>query len=448
MTPLLWIEDDNALVRVLGPLIAAAGYDLAVAKDAAAARAAIATRAPDLVLLDLMLPPTGRVEDGLALLTDLLALHPGVKVVVLSGAGRRRIALDAIRRGAHDFLDKPIDPDVLTVVLERAASRATLERSVDDLQRRLADSKPTVGMIGDSPAFLAAIDLADRVAPTPIPVLVTGENGTGKELMARRVHERSGRASGPLVVINCGALAPSLLESTLFGHVRGAFTGAERARAGVMVEADGGTLFLDEVGEMEPATQVRLLRAIDNQEVMPLGADRPRSIDVRFVCATNRDLSAMVADGSFRDDLYWRLNGVEIRLPPLRDRATDILLLARHFASEAATMVGRPAPFELSDDIQALLLQHGWPGNLRELRHALRRAAVMAGPRGELEAVHLGLHGGTTPDGTTLADAVAALERRLIRATLATEGGNRTRAAQRLGLSRQGLLNKIARHDL
>jgi len=446
MTRILWIEDDAALVRVLGPLVLRGGHELVVARDGPSGLGKLDQA--DVVLLDLMLPPTGRPADGLALLTRILAMRPDLKVVVLSGAGRRGVAIEAVRRGAFDFLDKPIDPDVLAVVLERAASRRTLEQTVGRLQSQLRRAAPATAMIGDAPVFQAAVELADRVAPTPIPVLLTGENGTGKELMARRVHRHSRRADGPFVVINCGALAPSLLESTLFGHHKGAFTGADRDRKGVLVEADGGTLFLDEVGELEPATQVRLLRAIDNQEVMPLGADRPRKVDVRFVAATHRDLSAMVADGSFRDDLFWRLNGVQVPLPPLRDRGHDIIVLAHHFAAEAATMVGRAEPFRLGDAVQAALLQHSWPGNLRELRHALRRAAVMSGPGGELDAAHLGLADAHPEALGTLAEAVEAVERRLIASALEREGGNRTRAARRLGLSRQGLLNKMERFGL
>jgi DNA-binding NtrC family response regulator len=449
MTPLLWIEDDGALVRVLGPLIASFGYDVTVVGDGEGALASL----PDhdgLVLLDLMLPPTGRAEDGLELLSEMLRRRPALKVIVLSGAGRRGVALQAVRLGAHDFLDKPVDPDVLRVVLERAVSRLALERTVGSLRAQLASGRPSVAMLGDAPIFQSAVDLADKVAPTPIPVLLLGENGTGKELMARRVHERSARRSGPLVVINCGALAPSLLESTLFGHVRGAFTGAHQDRNGVLVEANGGTLFLDEVGELEPATQVRLLRVIDNQEVLPVGADQTRKVDVRFVSATNRDLDAMVAEGSFRDDLFWRLNGVSIRVPPLRDRGDDVVLLAQHFATEAMAMVGRTVPLRIEGEVAQALRQHSWPGNLRELRHAMRRAAVMAGPGAELSVAHLGLRpnaSGGSEEGS-LAEAVAGLERRMVVNALAAEGGNRSRAAQRLGLSRQGLLNKIGRYDI
>lgn len=433
---LLWIEDDLSLRRVLGPLLRAEGYALTEAGDADTARVAARVH-PDLVLLDLMLPPTGRAETGLALLDTLLADSPPPRVVVLSGAGGRGAALEAIRRGAYDFLAKPVDPDVLLVVLARARERVHLEREIQHLRSRVLAGG---GVLGQSPPFLAALDLADRVAPTDLSVLLTGENGTGKEVLARRIHGASRRAERPFIPINCGALPSTLLESTLFGHTRGAFTGADRARKGLFVEADGGTLFLDEVGDLEPATQVRLLRALEAQEILPVGADRPVRVDVRIVSATNRDLEAARAEGTFRDDLYWRLRGIEIRLPPLRDRGDDILLLARAFLDAAAP------GHELGDEARAALLAHPWPGNLRELRHAMQRAAVMAGSRALVTPADLGLAPvASPPDGGTFDAQVAALERRLIQGALDAEGGNRSRAARRLGLSRQGLLNKIGR---
>ncbi|MCB9742195.1 MAG: sigma-54-dependent Fis family transcriptional regulator [Alphaproteobacteria bacterium] len=442
--PLLWVEDDPALRRVYRPLLTAEGYALTEATTAAEALAAAKAQSPKLVLLDLMLPPSQTKEEGLGVLDALLERDPGVKVVVVTGAGGRDTALEAVRRGAHDFLSKPVDPDVLLVVLERARARAHLEAEVHSLRDRLAASSPRGAMLGESATFLAAVDLADRVAPTDLPALITGENGTGKELLARRVHAGSRRAGQPFVAVNCGALPPTLLESTLFGHVRGAFTGASQSRRGLFQEAHGGTLFLDEVAEMEPPTQVRLLRALESGEILPVGADRPVMVDVRLVSATNRDLDAMVASGEFRDDLYWRLRGIEVTLPPLRDRGDDVLLLARHFLNSSAL----GGTHELSPRAMDSLRAHPWPGNLRELRHAMQRAAVMAGARALIEPADLGLRALETPDGGTLAAQLEALERRAIGAALAAEGGNRTRAAKRLGLSRQGLLNKIARYEL
>ncbi len=446
---LLWIEDDPALRRVYRPLLEAEGYVLGEAATPDRARAAIAAQPPDLVLLDLMLPPSQSPAEGLALLEHILDAKPGTKVIVLTGAGGQDTALKAVRHGAFDLLRKPVDPDVLLVVLQRAAARARLEAALSSERERAVQGRPDAAMLGDAPPFRAAVELADKVAPTDLPVLVLGENGTGKELLARRLHAVSRRAHKPFVAVNCGALPPNLLESTLFGHEKGAFTGADRARPGLFAEADGGTLFLDEVGEMEPPTQVRLLRALESGEILPVGASRPVRVDVRIVSATNRDLDQATASGAFRDDLYWRLKGVEVVLPPLRDRGGDIDLIARHFLSEAASLVGDRSPRTLSDAALQTLRAHPWPGNLRELRHTMQRAAVLAPADGRIGPEALGLRPATTsPDGDSLAARVEALERREIAAALAAEGGNRSRAARRLGLSRQGLLNKMARFDL
>ena len=442
-TRLLWVEDDPALRRVMRPLLRAEGYEVTEAGDVAEAIAAAERSQPELVLLDLMLPPSQTPAEGFGLLDRFVQGDSALKVIVLTGSGARATALDAVRRGAHDFLAKPVDPEVLLVVLRRAAARAALEREVAALRQRLAAAKPAGSMIGSSPAFIAAVDLCDRVAPTDLPVLITGENGTGKELLARRVHEGSRRSAGPFVAVNCGALPPTLLESTLFGHTRGAFTGADRAHKGLFAEADGGTLFLDEVGELEPPTQVRLLRALESGEILPVGADRPSRVDVRIVSATNRAMDAMVQQQRIRDDLYWRLRGIEITLPPLRDRGEDVLLIGRFFLQNAGL-----GAYDLSPRAEDAMRAHPWPGNLRELRHAMQRAAVMAGSRRSIEPADLGLRAVAAPDGDSLADQIEALERRAVASALNAEGGNRSRAAKRLGLSRQGLLNKLARFGL
>jgi DNA-binding NtrC family response regulator len=447
MTHLLWVEDDAALRRVYRPLLEAEGYVVSEAADAVAAVSAATRVAPDLVLLDLMLPPTQRAEEGLNLLDQLLQRCPSAKVVVVTGSGARDVALASVRRGAHDHLQKPVDPDVLLVVLKRAAALGQMEREIAALKQQLVERQPGGGLVGRAPQLISAVDLADRVGPTDLAVLITGEHGTGKELLARRVHEASRRAGQPWVAVNCGALPPTLLESTLFGHVKGAFTGADRARKGLFTEAHGGTLFLDEVGDLEPPTQVRLLRAIEAGEILPVGADRTVHVDVRIVSATNRDLSRLTREGAFRDDLFWRLRGIEISLPPLRDRGEDIIILARHFLCQAETLVG--GAHALTPAAEQALLAHPWPGNLRELRHCMQRAAVMAGSRPAVVPADLGLQAPTTgPDGSTLSGQVEALERRVIAAALATEGGNRSRTALRLGLSRQGLLNKLSRLGL
>jgi transcriptional regulator with PAS, ATPase and Fis domain len=292
-----------------------------------------------------------------------------------------------------------------------------------------------------------------------VPILVTGESGTGKEVFARYIHARSARASRPFVAVNCGALAPALLESTLFGHKRGAFTGAVSDARGLFVEADGGTLFLDELGDLELGLQVKLLRAIESGEILPLGATKPVTVNVRLVSATNRPLPAMVAAKTFRDDLYWRVRGIEIALPRLADRAGDLGLLAQHFLNQARALVPGAGQPRLSPEALRRMEAYAWPGNLRELRHEMQRALVMAAGRDEILEADLspGLHApratattGDVAEGSaeTLDAQIAALERREITRALAATGGNRSHAATRLGLSRQGLLNKMARHGI
>ncbi|MBL8617119.1 MAG: sigma-54-dependent Fis family transcriptional regulator [Deltaproteobacteria bacterium] len=444
---MLWVEDDAALRRVLRPLLEAEGYAVAEAVDVAGALAAVGRLPPDLVLLDLMLPPTQRPEEGLGLLDQLLRVAPGLKVIVLTGSGGRGVALDAVRRGAHDLLRKPVDPDELLVVLKRAVRMRQLEAEVEALRAQLP--APADAILGQSPPLLAALQLADKVAPSALPVAILGEPGTGKELFARRVHARSRRAAGPLVTVNCGALPPTLIESTLFGHERGAFTGADRARDGLFQQAHGGTIFLDEVGDLPLPVQVTLLRVLETGDLLPVGGQRPVRVDVRVLSATNRDLGAAVRSGNFREDLYWRLRGVELTLPPLRARGDDVLVLAEHFLRQ---LDGLGAPPPLSAGARAALRAHAWPGNLRELRHCVQRAAVLGAGQAELQPEDLGLAGlpSTAEAGVegTLSAAVDALERRMIGDALQAEGGNRSRSARRLGLSRQGLLNKLDRYGL
>ena len=398
-----------------------------------------------------MLPPSQRPEEGLRLLDRLLIEVPGAKVIVLTGSGGRDVALDAVRRGAHDLLKKPVDPDELLIVLKRARKMGALEAEVAALRRRLPGAEGE--LIGAAPPLLAALQLIDKVAQSALPVAIAGEPGTGKELAARRVHARSRRAKGHFVAVNCGAIPPTLIEGTLFGHERGAFTGADRERPGLFVEASGGTLFLDEVGDLPPAVQVALLRVLETGDVLPVGARRSLQVDVRVVSATNRDLGMLVKQGLFREDLYWRLRGVEVLLPPLRARGDDVITLAEHFLHQLAGL-GATVP-RLGPAAQAALRAHPWPGNLRELRHCVQRAAVLASGEAELQPEDLGLGPlrpgpAQPPPGVeiSLAEAVLALEHRMITAALDAEGGNRSGAARRLGLSRQGLLNKLARHGL
>jgi DNA-binding NtrC family response regulator len=455
---ILLVDDDGAFRTVYAQLLRAEGYEVAEAGDAAQAWARIASAPPRLVVLDLMLPPRGTPEEGSALLERILTRDPAIKVIVVSGAGEGPLALSLVRRGAYDFLSKPVDPDVLVSVCARAAARLALEDRVSELEASLASSlRSEVGLLGSAPPFVEARTIAERAAATDVPILITGESGTGKDVLARYVHARSPRASKPLVAVNCGALSPALLESTLFGHRRGAFTGAVGDARGLFVEADGSTLFLDEIGDLDLPLQVKLLRALESGEVLPVGASRPVTVDVRLVSATNRPLGEMVAAKTFRDDLYWRIRGIEIPLPRLAARAEDLAPLAQHFLNQARALVPRAAAARLSPEAIRRLEGYEWPGNLRELRHEMQRALVMAAGRDEI--LEADLSPALRPiarasslseprDDAPLDEKIAALERREIERALAATGGNRSHAALRLGLSRQGLLNKMARHGI
>jgi DNA-binding NtrC family response regulator len=455
---LLLVDDDAAFRDVYRELLGGDGFEVVVAADAKEAVTRFEKSSARLVVLDLMLPPSGRPEEGAALCERFLAARPAAKIIVVSGAGETPLALHLVQRGAYDFLAKPVDPDVLLAVVARAAARLALEDRVAELEKSLVSSAGD-GPLGASPAFIEARTLAERAAPTDVPVLITGESGTGKEIFARYLHAKSRRKDAPFVAINCGALAPALLESTLFGHKRGAFTGAVADARGLFVEAHGGTLFLDELGDLDLALQVKLLRALETGEVLPVGASKSVTVDVRIVSATHKPLADMVAAKTFRDDLYWRVRGIEIALPRLADRVGDLPVLAQHFLNQARALVPRAAAATLSPSALRRLEAYAWPGNLRELRHEMQRALVMAAGRSEIleedlspalrrpaAASAAAIASGSV--GTTLEEKIASLERREIAEALAATGNNKSHAAQRLGLSRQGLLNKMDRYGL
>jgi DNA-binding NtrC family response regulator len=407
---LLIVDDDAAFRDVYRQLLAADGHAILEAGDQVQAEARFVASDVRLVLLDLMLPPSGKAHAGAELCSRLLSRRPGAKIIVVSGASEVPLALEVVRRGAYDFLAKPVDPDVLLAVIARAAARLKLEDRVAELESR---ATVDAGLLGDSPAFRAALTLADKAAPTDVPLLISGASGTGKELFARHVHARSRRARKPMVAINCGALTATLLESTLFGHKKGAFTGAIADAPGLFAEADGGTLFLDEIGDMEPALQVKLLRVLESGELTPVGASKSIHVDVRVVSATHQPLADLVAAGRFREDLYWRIRGIEISLPRLSERSGDLPMLAQHFLNQG-------------------------------------RALVMAAGRDEILAEDLSLAAPSRPssEASTLEDKIFALERRELEAALAATSNNKSQTAERLGLSRQGLLKVMTRLGL
>ncbi len=451
-SPILLIDDDSAFRKVYSALLRQAGHSVTEADDRQSADRAFAQSQHSVVLLDLMLPPDGSAQGGLEQLKAMLGRATGAKIIVVSGAGDLKIMLQAVGAGAYDFLTKPVDPDVLLVVVDRALEKAALEQRIDALQRSLADAEPEGAMIGRSAAFQAATDMGRRVADRAGAGLGPGHPGTANELMGGAAHRPSARADSAFVVVNCGGIPDTLFESAMFGHVRGAFTGAHRDRKGLFAQADGGTIFLDEIGDMPVALQVKLLRTLESGEILPVGADRTVRVDVRLISATNRDLPQLMQSGDFREDLYWRIKGAQIHLPALRDRPADIPLLAAHFLARHRVLGSDGRPRRLSDDALDAMMNHPWPGNLRELRNELQRAAVMVGERSVIERSDLGFAAGpgatSAAPAATLADKVQALERREIEAALTRCHGNRTHAADALGLSRQGLLKKMARYAL
>lgn len=441
--PILLVDDEPAFLRLASAWLERQGHRVVVAADGAQARDAFRRDRPDLVILDLVMPPDRTPRAGLALVPEFAA----VPVVVLTAHADHALAVDAVAAGAWDFLAKPVEPDLLRLVVERALVKRRLERDLVAL-RAASDSADRI--LGASPAIDRLKAMIRRVGPADLPVVVLGPSGTGKDLVAQALHAASPRRAAPFVAVHCGAIPAELLESELFGHLKGSFTGAHRDRDGLIAAADGGTLFLDEVGEMPPAMQVKLLRFLEDGTFTPIGDRRPRAADVRVVAATHRDLDAMVAAGRFREDLFYRLKGILLRTPALAERRQDIALLASAFLADAAG--GRR--LRLGADGLAWLAAQDWPGNVRELKAVVAAAAALADPAGDgvlgpadLAFARTGEPPAPALAGSppTLAAAVADLERRLIAAALAATGGNHSAAARRLGVSRVGLLKMMRR---
>jgi two-component system response regulator HydG len=365
--------------------------------------------------------------------------------VLLTAHGSERTAVAAMKQGAYDYFRKPFEADELLAVVARAVEAVRLAGDKARLEAEL-DLSRSLTFASDAMRRLAV--LVARVAPRPVTVLITGESGTGKERLAEAVVGASDRRDAPFVRFNCAAIRPELAEAELFGHARGAFTSADRARRGLFREADGGTLFLDEIGELDLATQASLLRALQEGEVRPLGEDRPVAVDVRILAATHRDLVEEVRRGAFREDLYYRLNVVQLRIPPLRERPEDIPVLAQRFLAEFADRYGT-GPLGPTAALTERLLTHRWPGNVRELRNALESLVALS-PPGRLDLALLAVGGSTGAEavGATLADKMGAYERGLLVAALDAHGGNRTQAARSLGIGRATLYEKLEKHGL
>lgn len=436
MARILVIDDDAAFRDGLVETLRDLGHAVTEAVSGEEGVLLYEAALPDLVFLDLRMPGMG----GMAALERLRGdeAAPAVPVVVLTAYASGANTIGAMRQGAFDHLTKPLGRDEIVTVLDRALSRASAAVAAPIL----SDGP----LVGSSPAMRAVQKLIGMAAASDSTVLVTGETGTGKELVARALHEYGPRAKGPFVSVNCAAIPAELLESELFGHVAGAFTGAVRAQQGRFREAQGGTLLLDEIGDMDAAMQAKILRVLQERVVTPVGG-KAEAVDVRVVAATHRDLLRSIEAGRFRADLYYRLHVIPIALPPLRERVSDIVALAEHFLQAANPAAAK----RLSTGAAAALLGHGWPGNVRELRNAIERAAALA--RGAvIEAADLAFLGGAAVveagDEQSLPDAVAALERAMIGRALVEAGGSRTEAAKRLGIHRQLLYDKMKRHGL
>ena len=446
---LLIVDDEPSLRHTLSLILEGEGHEVATAANGAEALERLAGGGVDIVLCDLRMPAMG----GLEFLDRYQAGGGGALVIVMSAYGDADTAIAAMQRGAYDYIGKPFRAEEVALVVRKAAEREGLRAQVRRLQGELSALQGGGEIVGRSAAMRAALDVARKVARHPSTALITGESGTGKELVARLIHAASPRAAASFVAVNCGAIPEALLESELFGHVKGAFTGAVADSAGLFVEADGGTLFLDELGELPPPLQVKLLRALQESEVRALGAPAPRRVDVRVIAATNRDLAADVASGRFRGDLYYRVNVVAIRLPPLRERREDIPELALHFVARYNARLGLDVR-GLTPAAMRVLVEYPWPGNVRELENVVERALVLCGgpqiePEHLPETVRAGSAAGAlAPTDLSVKRQTEALERALIHRALEQTAGNRTRAAQLLELSHRALLYKIREYGL
>ena len=444
---ILVVDDEPAQRTVLGGFLRKRGFEVAQGASVEEALAHVSARTIDLVLTDLRMPGGG----GLALLEGVRAINPEIPVVVMTAFGTVASAVDAMKKGAADYLTKPIDLDELEVLIGRTLERRALVAENRELRRELETRYRLAGLETANAKMSEAINTAARAAASRATILIRGESGTGKELLARAIHHASPRSKGPLVAVNMAAVPETLVESELFGHERGAFTGADRERRGRFELADGGSLFLDEIGDLPRATQAKLLRVLQEQTFERLGGTRSLHVDARVIAATNRDLEAMVRQGEFREDLYYRLNVVTIDLPPLRSRREDIPLLVDHFLRRFAAE-SKAAVESVSREAMDVLLKYEYPGNVRELENIVHRAVVLArGP--VVSTADLPLHvaelrsEGQQPPASFV-ERVAQFERELILEALERAGGVQTRAARELGMSERHLRYKLRKYGL
>ena len=438
MNPKLLIVDDDEEIRTQMKWGLAQDHEVVLAEDAESALSAFQEHRPSVVLLDLGLPPhPGTPEEGLSVLSEIKSRDQATKVIIVSGQGERGNALQAVGAGAYDFLTKPVDLDELKLILRRAFHVASLEKDHRELQARM-QADTFEGLLGSSPQMQQVFTIIRKVAGSNAPILILGESGTGKEMAALAIHRRSQRKDGPFVAINCSAIPETLLESELFGHEKGSFTGAHAQRKGRIESATGGTLFLDEIGDIPLPIQVKLLRFLQEQRIERVGGRQELQVDARVIAATNVDLKKAIIQGKFREDLFYRLAVVVMSLPPLRERAGDIRLLAQEFLRRNAAASGKEGLVLAKDAIQALET-HTWPGNVRELENRVKRAVIMAeGKRVFAEDLELeAADAGGSP--LSLKEARETAEREIIMKALRRHMGRIAPAAADLGISRPTL---------
>jgi two-component system, NtrC family, response regulator len=438
----LVVEDDPGLRSQLR--WALSDYDVHLAEDRPSAREMLAREEPAVVVLDLGLPPHAHdATEGLALIRDVLNFRSSIKVIVASGNEDRRMALEAIRLGAYDFYPKPVDQQILRVIIDRAWNTHRLEEELRHVSE-LTVASPLTGLVAASPIMLKLCGLVERVAGSEVGVLLTGESGTGKDVVARAIHALSRRRSGPFVAINCAAIPETLLESELFGHEKGAFTGAIRQTEGRVEQAHGGTLFLDEIGDMPLGLQAKLLRFLQDRSIVRIGGRKSIDVDLRVVAATNQPLKTMMSEGRFREDLYYRLGEVALHVPPLRERPGDAVLIAHYLVKKLRSGLDRSVK-GFTPEAVARIDSHPWPGNVRELENRVKRAIVLAsGPL--IGAADLDLEGPETQSPglfPTLRQSREDAERNVVTRALSVAGNNMSEAAKLLGISRPTLYDLV-----
>ena len=453
----LVVDDDAGHRQTLLTILKSWGYGVRAVENGALAVDAVKESPVDLALMDVRMA----VMDGLTALSRIRSYNPAIPVLVMTAYSSVESAVEALKNGAYDYLTKPLDFEVLKLTLERALEHAGLKTENEELKRQLTQPFELGALKGRSRPMRDLVTLVAMVAPTEATALILGESGTGKELVARSIHVNSARAGNPLVVVNCAAMTETLLESELFGHEKGAFTGADRRREGRFAQADGGTLFLDEIGEMPASMQAKLLRVIQEREVQPVGSDRVRKVDVRILAATHRDLAAEVAAGRFREDLYYRLNVVTVRIPPLRERTEDVPVLAQHFLARYAEK-NRKEARGFTPLAMDLLVKYPWPGNVRELENAVERAVILMTGQHVTEAelprpVVQGWRDerpastAAAPEPEPGGNGTASLtdvEKQAIARALSSSGGNKSEAARTLGITRKTLHAKLKKYGL